>query len=148
MKLSTKGRYGLRILLDIALYGDTSPRLTRDIALSQNISEKYISRLMIDLRKAGLVKSVRGAKGGYTLGRFPEDITLLEIVETMEGRISIVDCVLTPGACEKVGACGVRRTWAEINGKIRDALSDVTLKVIADKLREEGQNYMFSDYCI
>ncbi len=148
MKISTKGRYGLRILLDIALYGDDSPRLTRDIATSQNISEKYISRLVIDLRKAGLVKSVRGSKGGYTLGRFPEDITLLEVVETMEGRLNLVDCVLSPVVCEKASSCGVRKTWAEINGKIRDVLGEVTLKDIADKHREEGRNHPFPDYCI
>ena len=81
MKLSTKGRYGLRILLDVALHGGEAPRLAREIAASQGISEKYISRLLIALRRAGLVVSVRGAKGGYRLGRFPESITLLDVVE-------------------------------------------------------------------
>ncbi len=148
MKISTKGRYGLRILLDIVLNGDDSPRLTRDIATSQKISEKYISRLVIDLRKAGLVKSVRGAKGGYTLARFPEDITLLEIVETMEGRTNIVDCVLQPNACNKMGSCAVRQTWAEINGKIRAVLGEITLKDIADKHQQDGLDSGSIDYCI
>ena len=148
MKISTKGRYGLRILLDIVLNSDQSPRLARDIATSQKISEKYISRLVIDLRKAGLIKSVRGAKGGYTLARFPEDITLLEIVETMEGRTNIVDCVLQPDACTKAGGCAVHQTWAEINRKIREVLGEVTLKDIADKHKEDGLDSGTIDYCI
>ena len=87
MKISTKGRYGLRILLDIALYrvGD-KPRMIREIASNQEISEKYISRLIIELRKAGFVRSVRGVNGGYTLTRKPEDISVLDVLETMEGR--------------------------------------------------------------
>lgn len=148
MKISTKGRYGLRILLDIVLNGDNAPRLMRDIATSQNISEKYISRLVIDLRKAGLIKSIRGAKGGYLMARFPEDVTLLEIVETMEGRTNIVDCVIQPDACIKVGGCAVHQTWAEINKKIREVLGEVTLKDIADKHRQDGHVSGFLDYCI
>lgn len=148
MKISTKGRYGLRILLDIVLNGDNSPRLARDIATSQKISNKYISRLVIDLRKAGFIKSVRGAKGGYTLARFPEDITLLEIVETMEGRTTIVDCVLKPDACSKIGGCAVHQTWSEINRKIRDVLGEVTLKDIADKHQEDGHVSGSLEYCI
>ena len=148
MKISTKGRYGLRILLDIVLNGASLPRLARDIATSQNISEKYISRLVIDLRKAGFIKSIRGAKGGYRMARFPEDITLLEIVETMEGRTSIVDCVLQPDACIKVGGCAVHQTWAEINRKIREVLGEVTLKDIADKHRQDGRALGSVDYCI
>ncbi len=98
MKISTKGRYGLRILLDIALYrvGDR-PRMIREIANNQEISEKYISRLIIELRKAGFVKSVRGVNGGYTLTRRPEDISVLEVLEVMEGPIAIVDCAFPPG---------------------------------------------------
>ncbi len=148
MKISTKGRYGLRILLDIVLNGDNGPRLARDIATSQNISEKYISRLVIDLRKAGLIKSIRGAKGGYRMARFPEDVTLLEIVETMEGRTNIVECVLQPDACSKVGGCAVHQTWAEINRKIREVLGEVTLKDIADKHRQDGRAAGALDYCI
>ena len=78
MKISTKGRYGLRILLDLALHEGDSPRMIRDIAESQQISEKYISRLIIDLRQGGILESIRGAKGGYKLSRNPESITVLE----------------------------------------------------------------------
>ena len=103
MKISTKGRYGLRILLDIALYRiGNKPRMIREIANNQEISEKYISRLIIELRKAGFVKSVRGANGGYTLTRRPEDISVLEVLEVMEGPIAIVDCTSSAeGICHR-----------------------------------------------
>ena len=101
MKISTKGRYGLRILLDLATHVSEKPRLIRDIAESQQISEKYISRLIVDLRRARLVRSVRGANGGFHLAKSPKEITLLEILETMEGTISIVDCILTPEKCPR-----------------------------------------------
>ena len=145
MKISTKGRYGLRILLDLTINGGPEPRLMRDIATSQQLSEKYISRLMVDLRKARLVKSIRGAKGGYILGQFPENITLLEIVETMEGRINVVDCVHAPEACPKTDQCTVTRTWAAINNQIRDVLAKVTLKEIADKHIESGAPPLLSN---
>ena len=101
MKISTKGRYGLRILIDLATHDPGKPRLIRDIAQSQQISEKYISRLVIDLRKAKLVRSVRGINGGFHLAKAPEQITLLEILETMEGPISVVDCVRSPEKCKQ-----------------------------------------------
>ena len=130
MKLSTKGRYGLRILLDVALHGGEAPRLAREIASSQGISEKYISRLIIALRRAGLVVSVRGAKGGYRLGRDPESITLLDVVEAMEGRISLVSCVQKPGLCAKVPTCPARKAWVGVNAKIRAAFAETTLAEI------------------
>ena len=77
MKISTKGRYGLRIMLDLALNAGAKPRMIHQIADSQQISEKYISRLIIKLRKAGMVKSIRGAKGGYRIARYPKNLTLL-----------------------------------------------------------------------
>ena len=96
MKISTKGRYGLRILIDLATHDPEKPRMLKDIAQSQQISEKYISRLVIDLRRAKLVRSVRGVNGGFHLAKLPEKITLLEVLETMEGPISVVDCVRSP----------------------------------------------------
>ena len=148
MKLSTKGRYGLRILLDVALHGGEAPRLAREIASSQGISEKYISRLIIALRRAGLVVSVRGAKGGYRLGRFPESITLLDVVEAMEGRISLVSCVQKPGLCAKAPTCPARKAWAGVNAKIRTALSETTLSEILKSRESDVDDSSQVEYCI
>lgn len=147
MKISTKGRYGLRILLDLALHEGDSPRMIRDIAVSQQISEKYISRLIIELKRAGMVKSIRGAKGGYRLARFPKSLTVLDIVEVMEGPISIVDCVIEPDACRRIQSCTTRKIWAKLNHDIRRSLSGVTLQDIVDNVRKDG-DADFVDYCI
>lgn len=148
MKISTKGRYGLRILLDIALYrvGD-KPRMIREIANNQEISEKYISRLIIELRKAGFVRSVRGVNGGYTLTRKPEDISVLDVLETMEGPVAIVDCTNSSGeACRRKPQCPTQRMWAEINQKIRSAFAAYTLKDLVELYISNGEAIL--DYCI
>ncbi len=148
MKISTKGRYGLRILLDIALYrvGD-KPRMIREIANNQEISEKYISRLIIELRKAGFVRSVRGVNGGYTLTRKPEDISVLDVLETMEGPVAIVDCTNSSGeACRRKPQCPTQRMWAEINQKIRSAFAAYTLKDLVELYISNGETIL--DYCI
>ena len=148
MKISTKGRYGLRILLDIALYrvGDR-PRMIREIANNQEISEKYISRLIIELRKAGLVKSVRGMNGGYTLARKPEDINILDVLEIMEGPIAIVDCAISSvKVCRRKPQCPTQRMWAEINQRIRNAFAAYTLKDLVELYISNGETVL--DYCI
>ena len=128
MKISTKGRYGLRILLDLALHGQDEPRLMRDIARSQQISEKYISRLILPLNEAGFLTSFRGAKGGLKLAKAPKEISLLEIVEAMEGRIAIVDCVFDKEFCPKSDDCSACKMWSFLNKKIRKQMAEITLK--------------------
>ncbi|MBS6473099.1 MAG: Rrf2 family transcriptional regulator [Acetobacter sp.] len=126
MKISTKGRYGWRILLDLALYGET-PRLMREIAASQGISEKYISRLIVPLNKAGFVRSIRGVKGGFVLAKSPADITLLAVVEAMEGRVAVVECVTDKAFCAKSNDCSACEMWTGLSAEIRQAMAKVTL---------------------
>lgn len=126
MKISTKGRYGWRILLDLALYGET-PRLMREIAASQGISEKYISRLIVPLNKAGFVRSIRGVKGGFVLAKNPADITLLAVVEAMEGRVAVVECVTDKAFCAKSNDCSACEMWTGLSAEIRQAMAKVTL---------------------
>jgi len=127
MKISTKGRYGLRILLDLARHPEPELRLIRDIAASQQISEKYISRLVVELRRAGLLLSIRGAKGGFRLAIPPEAISVLSVIEAMEGPTSIVDCVLAPAGCLRSKRCAARSVWTKLNAAIRDSMNQVTL---------------------
>ena len=148
MKISTKGRYGLRILIDLALHESEKPRLIRDIAESQQISEKYISRLIVELRRARLVRSVRGANGGYFLAKSPKEITLLEILETMEGTISIVDCVLAPETCPRVSHCSTRNIWEKLNSGIRELMRNITFEEILAASRQDDARAGMSDYCI
>ena len=148
MKISTKGRYGLRILIDLAMHDPGKPRMLKDIAQSQQISEKYISRLVIDLRRAKLVRSVRGVNGGFHLAKRPEEITLLEILETMEGPISVVECVRAPEKCRRQNLCPARSIWTELNDGIRELTKKITLDDILNAYRRENAEHGIADYCI
>lgn len=130
MKLSTRGRYGLRAMMELARRHGGGPVLTSDIAAIQDVSAKYLHALLNTLRTAGLVRSIRGAKGGFVLAREPSDIHLKEIVLALEGSLGIVDCVQTPELCGKAEECPARRLWDEV----RDAISDVLTKYTLDDL--------------
>ena len=127
MKISTKARYGLRILIDIALKGGDRPRMIREISESQGISQKYIGRLILDLRKAGILRSVRGARGGYILRKSPANISLLEIMETMEGRMRLVKCLACPNSCKRSSTCASRDIWEDITNEMRESFAKVSL---------------------
>ncbi len=148
MKISTKGRYGVRILLDLARHENGTPRLIRDIAESQQISEKYISRLIIDLRRAGIVRSIRGAKGGFRLAKNPREVTLLDIIEVMEGPLSIVNCVRSPGKCPRNSSCATREIWDSLNSDIRESMRKVTLQHIIESDQKQNLAEGALDYCI
>lgn len=148
MIISTKGRYGLRILIDLATHDPAKPRQLHDIARSQQISEKYISRLVLDLRKANLIRSTRGVNGGIHLMKSPEEITLLEILETMEGPISVVDCVYSPAKCKRNELCPTRDIWVQLSNGIRELTRQITLEDILNTYqRHDAENGIF-DYCI
>lgn len=129
-------------MLDLAQHDGDIPRMIGDICEAQNLSKKYVGRLIIALRKAGMIYSVRGAKGGYKIKRMPRDISLLEILETMEGPISLVDCVRCPCKCARSDDCAAREVWCEINEKIRKTFASISLQQILNR-RE-----IFEDYCI
>jgi Rrf2 family protein len=136
MKISTKGRYGLRVLLDIAGHQAKGPVILRDISARQDISEKYLWQVINPLKAAGLVNSTRGAKGGYVLAKSPEDVTLLEIVSILEGPVSVVDCVGTPEKCVRSGACVTRAAWGKIESGIKESMAKITLKELVDKQKD------------
>ncbi len=140
MKISTKGRYGLRILLDLAAHrSEGRPRLIREIAKSQQISEKYVSRLILALRDAGVVESLRGAKGGYALAKPLAEVSLLEAIETMEGPLEVVECLAADSACQRAEICGPRRFWMEFNDEIRAILEKRTVQDLFDACREHEE---------
>ncbi|MGL6196495.1 MAG: RrF2 family transcriptional regulator [Thermoguttaceae bacterium] len=148
MKISTKGRYGLRILLDLAIHDQNEPRLIRDISESQQISLKYVSRLVINLRKAGLIQSTRGIHGGFRLNKAPSNISVLNVVEAMEGPLSIVGCVHAPEKCERLEQCATRDIWVMLNSGIRDQMEKLTLQDIIDNYRRRNTGDDWCDYCI
>jgi Rrf2 family transcriptional regulator, cysteine metabolism repressor len=137
MKISTKGRYGLRALIDLSTNGKNGlPVLLSDIAKRQGISDKYLEQIATQLHRAGLVKTVRGRKGGYLLNRSAKEIKVSEIMEILEGPMCLVDCVLEPDSCSKSTICSTRDVWTILSNKIEEVLSGYTLADLA-KLQEE-----------
>ena len=132
MKLSTKGRYGVSAMYDIALNCQTGPVSLRSVSERQGISDHYLEQLMGQLRKSGLVKSVRGAQGGYVLGKDAKDITVGDIIRIMEGPIAPVACLLSTKEndkhyCFKSPTCVTRNVWQRVGNSIAEVLDGITL---------------------
>jgi Rrf2 family protein len=138
MKLSTRTRYGVRLMVALAINYGKTPVFLKDIAKSENISEKYLSLIIIPLRGVGLVNSTRGAHGGYNLAKEPSQITLKEIVDILEGDC-LVDCLKDPKACSRISTCASHDIWALLGGKISETLNGITLEqlVIMNKEKME-----------
>ena len=138
MKLSTRARYGVRLMLALARrYGQGSVYL-KDVAKGEEISEKYLSQIIIPLRSAGLVNSSRGVYGGYMLSKSPAEITLQQIVEPLEGDC-LVDCVKNPSSCSRVPTCASRDVWTLLGGKISETLGAITLEQLVEMQRQKTE---------
>jgi Rrf2 family protein len=140
MKLSTRGRYGVRLMMDLALHYGEGPILLKDIAKRQEISEKYLWQLINPLKTAGLVNSLRGAHGGYILGRAPEAISLKEILLVLEGSLCLVDCVDNPSICERSSSCVCRDVWGEASKSMQIPLDNTTLATIVARKQKGKTN--------
>lgn len=127
MRLSTKGRYGLRAMIDIALHEGEGRVHLREMAQRQEVSEKYLSQLVMQLQSAGLVRTLRGSGGGICLARPAKEITVREIMEALEGPFVPVDCVRQPQVCTRASDCATRALWTEMKQLVDDLLGSRTL---------------------
>jgi len=138
MKLSTKTRYGTRAMLDLALRYDSGPVSAKDIARRQEISAKYLESLLAILRNVGLIRSIRGAKGGHMLTRPPDRITLREIFDVLEGSEGFVHCTTDPQVCDRAETCVTQEVWARMYAQCMETLESTTLEDLARRTREKG----------
>ncbi len=138
LKLSTKGRYGLRAMIDLAGYYGEGPVLVRSVAERQGISSKYLHALLASLKSAGLVRSLRGSGGGYSLAKAPDTIRVSEILEALEGPVSIVDCVNEAGLCERAQGCVAREIWGQLNEAIENVLEGLSLQDLLTRQEEKN----------
>lgn len=147
MKLSTRGRYGARALVELAKHGGKAPLALKEIAENQEIPLKYLEQIAMVLKAAKLIKSVRGPSGGYVLARSPEKIHLLEIIETLEGSLSFVNCVKDPSTCERVKSCAFNDLWKKISQETSKILRSVTLAdmVHYDSRKRDGLANCFGE---
>lgn len=129
MKLSTKGRYGVKAMFELALHYGEEPVSIKTIAEKQNISEYYLEQLFAGLRKAKLIKSVRGAQGGYVLEKPPAEITVADILNVLEGPIEISECISDEDAsCSKVDYCATRLLWIKLSDSVNQVINSISLQ--------------------
>jgi Rrf2 family protein len=138
MKLSTKGRYGVRLMLDLAIHHGDGPVLLRDIAKRQGISEKYLWNLIHPLKTLGLVNSIRGAHGGYVLAKDPSEINLKDILIALEGSLCFVDCVDKPSLCKRSFSCIFRDVWCGVSNDFLQTLENITLEKMIKNYRSKN----------
>lgn len=135
MKISTKGRYALRLMLDLALQEEEGPVPLRDVARRQDISDKYLEQIVTQLGRADLVRSVRGAGGGYLLTRPASEYTVGEILRALEGSLAPVTCAEDPSCCCRSEACVTMEVWSQIAEAVSGVVDHTTLQDLVDRAK-------------
>ena len=138
MKLSTKSRYASRLMIRLAMEDGSDPLQLNEISRQENISEKYLSQIVIPLRRAGLIESVRGARGGYKLSKANSDISLLDVVNAMEGGIEIVHCLKDDELCDRTSSCTTYQVWDDVTRAMENTLARYTLDVLLEMVDIKG----------
>ena len=141
MKVSTKGRYAIRMLVDLAMHGGENYVALKDIAQRQNISKKYLEQIVSLLNKSGILKANRGFQGGYKLSKAPDQYTVGMILRITEGSLAPVSCLeQTPNRCERSATCPALSVWQGLNDVINNYLDSITLRDIIDR-QTDGYNF-------
>ena len=148
MKLSTKGRYGSRAMLDIAIHYDESPIAIKAVAQRQGISERYLENIMTILVSHGFVNSIRGNQGGFILAHPPKGIKLGDIIQVLEGTMAIADCVEEPSRCERAAECVTQEIWCRVKLAMMQVLDSFTLQDMVDIYHKKTARDMEYTYYI
>jgi Rrf2 family protein len=136
VRVSTKGDYGVRALIELAHHFGQGPLQSAEIAARQGIPEPYLDQLLTTLRRAGFIRSVRGPQGGHALVREPENLKLSEVIAVLEGSLSPIACLDEPNGCGKPGFCPQREVWEAVRDATRKILDDVSIGDLATRERE------------
>ena len=139
MKLSTKGRYATRAMLDLAINQGESPILLKDIAQRQQISLSYLEHLVTPLIAGGLIRSTRGAKGGVSLAKPPGEINLSQVIQLLEGSFAPAECADNPNLCPRSELCVTRDVWTELKNAMIGILESTTLQDLVERQKEKGK---------
>ncbi|MFC1675904.1 RrF2 family transcriptional regulator [Planctomycetota bacterium] len=142
MRLSTRTRYGIRAVLELARNYGNGPLQIKTIAARQKLSPKYLEQLMATLKSAGIVRSIRGSKGGYILARPPEEIKVSQCFDCLEGRVITIECVTDNNYCSRMDGCVARGLWTQVQNAVMNVLESMTLKDLVDKAKKgKALNY-------
>lgn len=147
MKLSTKGRYGLRAAVDLALFATEEPVSINTIASHEGLSERYLEQLFAKMKKAGLVRSIRGTNGGYKLAKPSGEISVGDVLRALEGEMVLVDCPDSEDVCAKFDSCVTKYVWKRINNSINDAMDSMTLEEIVANSHHGTDDNHHKAYC-
>ena len=143
MKISTKGRYALRLMIDLAERSDGTPVSLKDVAKRQNISDKYLEQIISVLNRAGFVRSIRGAQGGYLLKKDPKEYTVGMILRLTEGSLAPVACIEDDEViCDRQDSCVTIMVWKKINNAISGVVDNITLQDLVDWQNEKNGTYV------
>jgi len=136
MKFNTKTRYGVRVVLELALNADKDGgTFQKEIAESQDVSVKYLDHIISSLKKAGLITNIGGKKSGYVLAKPAAEISILDVYSAFEEELAIIDCLLSDGECPRKGQCVMKDYWCELNETIRNSMMRMDIKQMAEKHR-------------
>jgi len=141
IRISTKGRYGTRFMLELAMNYGQSPMLLKEVAKKQEISEGYLQHIVDTLKGANLIHTNRVGHGGYTLAKPPSQITLRDILRSLEGSINYAECVEKPDICPRAPECVTRDIWRELSDKFSRSLEEITLEDMVKREKEKGEHY-------
>jgi Rrf2 family protein len=139
MKISTRVRYGLRFMLELAAHYQKGPIFLKDIARVQDISEKYLSQIAIDLKQAHLIDGFRGVHGGYVLTKAPSKVSVYDIVAVFEGDLAMVECARDPSLCGKASHCIAHEVWHKLSMVMTETLEAMTLSDLLERQKEKMQ---------
>src|SRR5437867_4535820 len=146
MKISTKGDYGIRALIELSHHaGESRPTQSSEIAARQNIPESYLEQLLTTLRRSGFIRSVRGPQGGHALVRDPDNLRISEVIEALEGPIMLSDCLDDASACARNGGCSQPEMWQAVREAMMSVLDDTTIGDLAERERAAqsgGERYV------
>jgi Rrf2 family cysteine metabolism transcriptional repressor len=138
VKLSTRTRYGTRALLELALHQGEDPVFLKDIAEQQKLSLSYLEHLVAPLISGGIIRSIKGPKGGVTLDKNPRDIKLAEVARLLEGSLAPVECVDNPGVCERSSKCVTRDVWGQVKAAMDGVLESTTLQDLVERQKKRN----------
>ncbi|MBC7333790.1 MAG: Rrf2 family transcriptional regulator [Actinobacteria bacterium] len=147
MKISTRTRYGIRLMINLAKNYGKGFSLLKDISKKEGVSEKYLSLIVIPLKGAGLLNTTRGVHGGYRLSKPPSEIKVKDIVEVLEGDLFLIDCVKNSRLCKRSNECVSRDLWVNLSNEITNYLTSITLMDLL-KWEEKKSKSSAIDYCI
>ncbi len=137
MKLSTRGQYGTRALLELALHQEDGPVPLKDIAQRQQIPLQYLEHLITPLKAGGIVRSTRGARGGVSLAKPPKQVKLSEVIQLLEGSIAPVECINDPKYCSRSDFCVTRDIWGELGKAMNGVLESITLQDLVERQKRK-----------